>query len=267
MNKVDWLYSRQEDYAEVFENQNDFIIIAEREGSKSKRKVVGMVHYRFMFHLSVHHQKSQLIKSTSSSQSSSSSSSSSQSSSYHEDGSDELNHCTTSSLSQESICTPTPTPTPTSRPATRRSSSRTQSAFKRCEALLNAADTQTSPPQHVGYLYALQVVGSPRSRSTPHSKSLQPEPYTGTLLFALACQHALEMGMTYMLCDATETSVNYFHQVFGMQANDQTNDQTNAEVTSQKEIQEKRVPMQLKLQAFNYHEFCNPALCMLIEII
>lgn len=255
MNKVDWLYSSKADYAEVFENQNDFIILAEREGGKGNKKVVGMVHYRFMFHLSVHYQKSQPVKSTSSSQSSS----------YHEDGSDELNHCTTNSLSQESTCTPTSTstPTPISRPATRRSSSRTQLAFKRCEALLNAADTHTSPPQHVGYLYALQVNGSPRSRSTSHSKSLQPEPYTGTLLFALACQHALEMGMAYMLCDATETSVDYFHKVFGMQANDQANDQANAEMTSQKERQEKRVPMQLKLQAFNYREFCNPTLCTL----
>ena len=113
---------------------------------------------------------------------------------------------------------------------------------------LTTDDFQSIPPQRVGYVFAVQTVNM-----TTHCKYCQkhtkPEDYTTTILFSIACQHAKEMGMEYLLCDVPENTVGYFTHLFGMQANPRgTND---------------RVPLQLQLSKFTYHQFINRSLCMI----
>ena len=114
------------------------------------------------------------------------------------------------------------------------------------EDLLTADDTRLFPPQRVGYVFTVQTVNT-----TTHPKYCQrhtkPEDYTTTILFSLACQHAKEMGMTFVLCDVPENTVSYFAHLFGMQANPCGNNN--------------RTPMQLQLSKFTYHQFINRSLC------
>eukprot|EP01138_Halocafeteria_seosinensis_P006533 gb/GECG01006679.1/.p1 GENE.gb/GECG01006679.1/~~gb/GECG01006679.1/.p1 ORF type:complete len:2825 (+),score=332.81 gb/GECG01006679.1/:1-8475(+) len=90
------------------------------------------------------------------------------------------------------------------------------------------------PPERVMYVATLQAVKdeshsdltcnfpTPKERhptqSTENAAASNPgsEPRTGTLLFALACQHALCVGITSALCDSTPEAVEYYLRIFNM---------------------------------------------------
>lgn len=98
----------------------------------------------------------------------------------------------------------------------------------------------------------LQVV-----KCSTHSKyvasHISAEPYTGTLLFSLACQHGIHTGMSYVLCDSTDSAISFYQHMFDMKANSRGN--------------HSYTPMQLDLAQFQYHRFWNPLLCMSLFLL
>lgn len=90
------------------------------------------------------------------------------------------------------------------------------------------------PPERVMYVATLQAVkqethedltkypspsGRHASQVDEQSEETNPgsEPRTGTLLFALACQHALCVGISSALCDSTPEALEYYLKIFNMQ--------------------------------------------------
>lgn len=114
---------------------------------------------------------------------------------------------------------------------------------RRRDGLLDASDLKVVQSRKVVYVCTLQVV-----KYSTHPQyvvsHISAEPYTGTILFSLACQHGIHTGMACVLCDSTDNAISFYKQVFDMKANTRGS--------------RLYTPMQMDLNQFHYQRFWNP---------
>lgn len=117
-------------------------------------------------------------------------------------------------------------------------------ASKRKHSIVNPPTPTNNPPQKVVYVCTLQTVRFVTHKNYIKRNETQSEYGLGKLLFCLACQHGIKTGMKYLLLDSTKEAVPFYTSIFHMKENSVEG--------------REYVPLQLKLDQFNYRIVYNP---------